>query len=155
LSVDSQAPDEAGAESLTFDGLNVLLGFHLRQAQGNMHRQLLTILGDLELTQKQSAMLWLIGANPGSSQIGLGGALRIDRATTMTVIDRLDERGLIVRQRSKIDRRRHEIYLTPEGQKLLVKVKARLIDHEQQFAQRFSAEELTTFVGFLERLYDR
>lgn len=145
--------EEPVAPGLDFDGLETLPGFHLRQAQGVMHRRIIEVLGKVDLTQKQAATLWLIGANPGSSQIGLGGALRMDRATTMAIVDKLEGRGLVVRQRSKIDRRRHELYLTPAGQKLLVKVKGVIREHEAQFASRFNEAELQILVTLLQRIY--
>jgi DNA-binding MarR family transcriptional regulator len=145
--------EDVADPGLNFDALDQMLGFHLRQAQGTMHRQIIVVLAKVDLTQKQSATLWLIGSNPGASQIAIGGALRMDRATTMAVIDKLEARKLVVRQRSAVDRRRHELYLTPTGQKLLVEVKAMVKAHEQAFADRFTAAELETLVGLLKRLY--
>ncbi|KQY29984.1 hypothetical protein ASD21_12735 [Caulobacter sp. Root1455] len=145
--------DDAAEPGLDFDTLDQVLGFHVRQAQGTMHRNIIAVLAKADLTQKQSATLWLIGSNPGASQIAIGGALRMDRATTMAVIDKLEARNLVVRQRSAVDRRRHELYLTPAGQKLLVEVKAMVKAHEQAFADRFTAAELETLIDLLKRLY--
>lgn len=138
---------------LDFDELDQVLGFHVRQAQGTMHRRIIEVLSSVDLTQKQAGALWLIGANPGTSQIGVGGALRMDRATTMAIIDRLEGRSLVVRQRSTIDRRRHELYLTPAGQKLLVQVKKLVKGHEHKFAERFTPEELDSLISLLQRVY--
>lgn len=143
----------SGGAVLNFDELDQVLGFHIRQAQGTMHRRFIEALAAVELTQKQAGAVWLIGANPGASQIGIGGALRMDRATTMAIIDKLEGRELVVRQRSTVDRRRHELYLTPAGQKLLVKVKKLVKDHEHKFAARFSESELTTLIDLLKRVY--
>lgn len=147
--------DDAAATGLVmnFDELDQVLGFHVRQAQGTMHRRIIEVLTSVDLTQKQAGALWLIGANPGTSQIGIGGALRMDRATTMAIIDRLENRDLVVRQRSIIDRRRHELYLTPAGQKLLVQVKKVVKDHERKFAERFTAGEQATLISLLQRVY--
>lgn len=147
--------DEVGGAGavLNFDELDRVLGFHIRQAQGTMHRRFIEALSAVDLTQKQSGALWLVGANPGASQIGIGNALRMDRATTMAIIDKLEARDLVVRQRSTVDRRRHELYLTPEGQKLLVKVKKLVKDHERSFSERFSDDELATLVDLLRRVY--
>jgi len=146
------AEDTAPAE-LAFDQLDAFLGFHVRQAQGTLHRRIIAALSGMELTQKLAAVVWLVGANPGASQIAIGGALRMDRATTMNLVDKLEARGAVVRQRSIVDRRRHELYLTPAGQKLLVEVKATVKELERQFAERFSSEELETLVSLLKRLY--
>lgn len=151
---DLTSDDIGGAGAvLAFDELDEVLGFHVRQAQGTMHRRIIEALSSVELTQKQAGALWLVGANPGASQIGVGGALRMDRATTMAIIDKLEGRGLVVRQRSTVDRRRHELYLTPAGQKLLVKVKKLVKDHERKFAERFSEDELATLIDLLRRVY--
>ncbi len=152
-SADLATAEDVVESGLDFDTLDQVLGFHVRQAQGTMHRHIIAVLAEADLTQKQSATLWLIGSNPGASQIAIGGALRMDRATTMAVIDKLEARNLVVRQRSAVDRRRHELYLTPAGQKLLVDVKAMVKAHEQSFADRFTADELDTLIGLLKRLY--
>ena len=154
--IEDNTPEDSGATGavLDFDELDQVLGFHVRQAQGTMHRRIIEVLSTADLTQKQAGSLWLIGANPGTSQIGVGGALRMDRATTMAIIDKLEGRDLVVRQRSTVDRRRHELYLTPTGQKLLVKVKKLVKDHERKFAARFSESELTTLIELLRRVYD-
>ncbi len=150
-STPAEAADTAAV--MNFDDLDQVLGFHVRQAQGTMHRRVITVLARVELTQKHAATLWLVGANPGTSQIALGGALRMDRATTMAIIDKLEGRGLVVRQRSLVDRRRHELFLTPAGQKMLVKVKSLIKEHERQFAERFTQAELATLVSLLQRIY--
>lgn len=152
-SAELSTAEDATDPGLDFDTLDQVLGFHVRQAQGTMHRQIIAVLAKVDLTQKQSATLWLIGSNPGASQIAIGGALRMDRATTMATIDKLEARDLVVRQRSAIDRRRHELYLTPAGQKLLVEVKALVKAHERSFADRFTSAELDTLIGLLKRLY--
>lgn len=148
-------PEDIGAAGaiLNFDQLDKVLGFHIRQAQGTMHRRIIETLASVDLTQKQAASLWLVGANPGASQIGIGGALRMDRATTMAIIDRLEGRDLVVRKRSMVDRRRHELYLTPEGQKMLVQVKKLVKAHETKFSERFTPEELNTLITLLARIY--
>jgi len=153
VSPESSVAEDVADSSLNFDALDQVLGFHVRQAKGTMHRRIIAVLAKVDLTQKQSATLWLIGANPGASQIAIGGALRMDRATTMAVIDKLEARKLVVRQRSAVDRRRHELYLTPGGQKLLVEVKTVVKAHEKAFADRFTPAELEALVELLKRLY--
>src|SRR4051812_12902154 len=106
-----ESRDEASIPDLMFAELDSLLGYHLRRAQGAMHRHYVATVAELNLTQKQTATLWLVSANPGVSQVSVAGALDMDRATMMAVTDRLDERGLLVRKRSSVDRRRQELYL--------------------------------------------
>ena len=136
---------------LMFQELDGLLGYHLRRAQGAMHRDYMAAVAGLELTQKQTATLWLIHANPGVAQVSVAAALGMDRATMMSVTDRLEERGLLVRKRSNVDRRRQELYLTPAGQSILRKVKTRIAQHETRIKAMFEPAELEQLLAALKK----
>jgi DNA-binding MarR family transcriptional regulator len=137
---------------LMFQELDCLLGYRLRRAQGTMHRDYLAAVADLNLTQKQTAALWLIGANPGISQVTVAAALGMDRATMMAVVDKLEGRGMVRRKRSSMDRRRQELLLTPAGQKTLKTVKARIAEHETRFTSRFKSAELAALLAALQKI---
>jgi len=148
------ANDELQGPELMFEELDGLLGYRLRRAQGAMHRDYMATVAGLELTQKQTATLWLINANPGVAQVSVAAALGMDRATMMAVTDRLEDRGLLVRKRSTVDRRRQELHLTPAGQSALRKVKARIVGHEQRFKSLFKPAELAALLSALEKFRD-
>jgi len=147
----NELSEEPSGSDLMFEALDSLLGYHLRRAQGAMHRHYVGVVADLNLTQKQTATLWLIGANPGVSQVSVAGALGMDRATMMQVTDRLEERELLIRKRSSVDRRRQELYLTSAGNRLLKKVKSRIDAHEEQFKSLFTRAELDALVAALRK----
>jgi DNA-binding MarR family transcriptional regulator len=148
---DEELNDESSGSELMFEQLDSLLGYHLRRAQGAMHRHYMGVVAEFNLTQKQTATLWLIGANPGVSQVAVAGALGMDRATMMQLTDRLEERDLLIRKRSSIDRRRQELYLTPGGTRMLKKVKSRIAEHEEQFKALFTRAELDALVAALRK----
>ena len=148
----AEAPETAGG--LDIGELQDLLGFHIRFAHLAMYRDWAASLKACDLTQKQFAVLSLIRSNPGCSQIALGGALGTDRATMMAVIDRLEDRGLLIRQRSKVDRRRQELSLTTAGEALLVEAGALIARHESRFRSVFTPAELDTLTGWLRRIYE-
>jgi DNA-binding MarR family transcriptional regulator len=154
---ESNAKPEEKAENrespkLMFEGLDGLLGYRLRRAQGAMHRDYMAAVAGLDLTQKQTATLWLINGNPGVSQVSVAAALGMDRATMMAVVDRLEEHGLVIRKRSNTDRRRQKLYLTPAGQIMLRKVKARIAKHEERLKSLFTAAELAALLAALQKL---
>lgn len=153
LKPDDSADTIQGPE-LMFEELDGLLGYRLRRAQGAMHRDYMATVADLELTQKQTATLWLINANPGVSQVSVASALGMDRATMMVITDRLEERGLIIRKRSSVDRRRQELYLTPAGIARLRKVKARIAGHEARIKSMFKPAELAALLAALQKFQD-
>lgn len=149
------ANEEMPGPELMFAELDGLLGYHMRRAQGAMHRDYMASVAGLDLTQKQTATLWLINSNPGVSQVSIASALGMDRATMMSVTDRLEDRGLLIRKRSEVDRRRQELYLTPAGQTMLRKVKSRIAEHEARFKALFKPAELAALVEALQRFQNR
>jgi MarR family transcriptional regulator, organic hydroperoxide resistance regulator len=146
--------DEPEVPELMFHELDGLLGYRLRRAQGAMHRDFMAALADLGITQKQAAVMWLVNANPGVSQVSVAAALGMDRATMMALIDRLEDRELIVRKRSTVDRRRQELHLTPPGQNMLRKAKTRVAAHEERFKALFKPAELATLLAALQKFQD-
>jgi len=137
---------------LDFAGLDQLLGYHLRRAQGAVHRDYLSILGALKLTQKQTAVMWLVQGNPGVAQGAVGAALGMDRATMMALVDRLEARGFLRRIRSRVDARRRELHATPAGVQLLGLVRERIDRHETRMKGQFNTAELRTLQRLLQRL---
>ena len=139
---------------LMFEELDGLLGYRLRRAQGTMHRDFMAAVASLDLTQNQAATLWLIHSNAGVAQVSVAAALGMDRATMMAIVDRLEDRGLVIRKRSSADRRRQELYLTPAGQNTLRKAKARIAKHEERFRSLFTAAEFESLLNALQKLRD-
>lgn len=145
---------EADADAvLEPDGLEKIIGLHLKLAQAATHRSFLEQLAPLDVTQKQVTVLWLIDANPGVSQIKLAKTLNMDRATMMAIVDKLDGRDLLERKRSKIDRRRQRLFLTHDGEALLSKAKELIAEHERQIRARIGEEKITDLVAALKRIY--
>jgi MarR family transcriptional regulator, organic hydroperoxide resistance regulator len=138
--------------SLSFAGLDQLLGYRLRRAQGAVHRDYLLTLGGLKLTQKQTAVMWLVIDNPGVAQGAIGNALGMDRATMMVLVNRLEARGLLQRRKSSVDARQRELQPTPEGLRLMAQVRRRIARHEARVKRLFSATELRTLTRLLQRL---
>src|SRR5690349_19202188 len=100
----------AGGANRTTDlvrsGMDGFLGYHLRLAYLAISRHFAKVMAPVDLTQKQLGVLWLIGANGGVSQIAIARELGMDRASMMAIVDRLQDRGLVVRERSRHDGRR-------------------------------------------------
>ncbi len=72
-----------------------------------------------DLTPVQYAALATIGTNPGIDQITLAGLIAYDRTTITGVVDRLVQKGLLLRRASSRDRRARELQLTEQGRKTL------------------------------------
>jgi DNA-binding MarR family transcriptional regulator len=133
-------------------GMDDLLGYQLRLAYIAISRHFSGAMANFDLTQKQTGVLWLIGANGGVSQISLAKKLDMDRASMMAIIDRLQARDLVVRERSRHDGRRQELYLTSKGRRVLSQAKAALAKHEKWMTDRFSESELASLMDMLRRI---
>lgn len=72
-----------------------------------------------DLTPVQYAALAETEAHPGLDQATLAGLIAYDRSTIGGVIDRLVQKGCVVRQVSGRDRRSRELRLTETGQQVL------------------------------------
>lgn len=117
-----------------------------------MHRDFIRSLKPTDLTQKQLAVLLLVQENPGLSQIQLCALLAADPNTMMAFVDRLTERDLIRRIRSRVDRRKVELHPTAEGLAVLDHALALVEVHEHRFSSRFDPSELLQLMDFLARL---
>jgi DNA-binding MarR family transcriptional regulator len=134
--------------------LNDIVGFHIRLAHVAVYRHFTEAFSDLELTQKQVSVLWLIGDHPGISQIAVGQRLQMDRATTMTIVNRLQERDYLRRERSTSDARKQAMFLTPDGAKALAKARDAIAAHEAWLKGRFSPDEVKKLVEMLTRIHE-
>lgn len=142
-----------GPAELVDGGLEALLGFHVRMANVAIYRDFTSAMSKLDITQRQAATLSLVEANPGTSQVAIANKLNSDRATIMAMVDRLEARGLLTRTRSREDRRRQELYLTPLGQKTCKDARALIGEHERRFTSMFTKDELEAFLDALKRVH--
>ena len=148
---DASSPDPGAPDLGALDGI---VGFHIRLAHGAVYRHFSETFTGLDLTQKQVSVLWLVGDRPGIAQIALGGQLRMDRATTMTIVNRLQDREYLRRERSSSDGRKQSLYLTPCGESALAEAKQCIECHEAWLKSRFTPDEIEKLVEMLSRIHD-
>jgi DNA-binding MarR family transcriptional regulator len=149
MSDDTDVFPAAPGVELSLGGLDQLLGFHLRLAHVAIYRDFAASMAQFDLNQMRFATLQLISANPAVSQVDLAATLGTDRATMMAMIDRLEQRGLVVRKRSTADRRRQELMLTPAGETMLKQAHAMILEHEKRFTERLAPGELEGLIAGL------
>jgi DNA-binding MarR family transcriptional regulator len=131
-----------------------ILGFHIRLAHGAVYRHFNETFLELDLTQKQVSVLWLVHDHPGMAQADLGRTLQMDRATVMAIINRLQHKGLLVRGASAVDRRRQTLTVTKTGERALAIAQEAIAQHEAWLKRRFSPAEVSTLIELLSRIHE-
>ncbi len=97
----------------------------LRPALLRLARNLRRETDALGVTSHQATLLALVDAQPGLSLRELAGADGISAPSLSGHVDRLETAGLVRRVRSKDDRRRVGLELTPDGRAVLERARAR------------------------------
>ena len=111
---------------------------------------------ELGVTAGQATLLSLIGSQPGITGRELADAERISAPGMSAHLERLEEAGLIVRERGT-DRRRVGVSLTPEGERVLRSVRRKRTAWLAERLSELSAEEreaIDAAVGPLGRLLE-
>ena len=135
------------------DGRN-LVGFHLRWSERAVYRQFSETFAQLDLTQKQVSVLWLVADHPDIAQTGLAQRMRMDRATTMAIVNRLEAKGYLTRSKSSSDGRKQALNLTVAGRKALSTAKRAIQQHEQWLKSRFNEREVSKLIELLSRIHE-
>jgi DNA-binding MarR family transcriptional regulator len=130
-----------------------LLGFNIRRAQIALWRDFGRSVAEGAIRPGMFSLMVLVEANPGIAQVDLSRELDQDKATIVGLIDQLQRRRWLLRRRSKVDQRRHGIFLTATGRRNLASMKREMLEHEQRFTRLFTADEMTTLITLLRRIH--
>jgi len=98
------------------------------------------------------AVLALLEEDPRETQAAIADALGYDRSHVVRLLDELEERDLVARKRDPEDRRRHVVKMTPEGRKMLAKLRAIVARLEDHFLAPLDRDERAALHALLVRL---
>lgn len=76
-------------------------------------------IADLGITLREYVVMTEVQAAPGRSQLAVARAAAVDKSMMVTAVDRLETRGLLLREPQPTDRRIRALSLTDEGQRVL------------------------------------
>jgi len=142
---------EPGREALP-PSMRDRIPFLLYRAAEQSHSLANDMLARTGLTARQVGILTLVIEREPMTQKALGELLRIDRTTMVSLIDDLEGKGFVERQRHPRDRRAFLVWPTDSG--LAAKVEAIGILDEQQhhFLAPLTAAEQQQLGALLKRL---
>ncbi len=91
---------------------------------------------------------------PVRTQAALAQAINADKSRIISVLDELQDRGLIRRQPDEADRRVHLLSLTPAGDKLRRSVEAAIRRREEEVLAMLAPGDRDAFLRSLKALYE-
>lgn len=95
------------------------IGFLVNRVAEHMKCTATSELAPLGLGPREYGCLLIVAAFGPLSQRDLGARRRIDRSTVVEIVDKLEQRGFVVRAQSPGDRRCHQITITDLGRSVL------------------------------------
>ena len=131
--------------------IDSLVGYNLRRAAARQRERFRNVFTPYDIRPVQLTALTIILHNDRLGQSALGKAMDIKRANVVKLLDELEQRGLIKRTTSAVDRRAYELRLTPGGKKLTRELLALHQKLEADLAMSLGREELEQLVKLLRK----
>lgn len=146
------ARKNAANENVDFGPLADWVGFHLRLAQTASFQAFVQEAHEVDLSPGRFATLLLIGRNPGISQTALAAANGRDKSTLTPILEDLERRGFIVRDKMKTDRRSYQLTLTDAGKKMLDQLVVCAKRHDENLDRIIGAKDRVKFIKILQKI---
>ena len=102
-------------------------------------------LGERGLTQGEAHILAMLAHSVPAKVADLHRGLAHKRSTLTSILDRLEDRGLIKREVGETDRRTFLVMLTAKGRKLARRVSRHLSDLERDVVRRVRPADIKGF----------
>ena len=126
--------------------LRNLVGYQMKRAFMVIQADLLKTLKPFDLRMLTYTALVLIVDNPGMRQSQLADAMEIERPNLVVIIDELERRELIVRDRVPTDRRAYALKATLAGRQLYEKAVSAVNAHEDALLKSVDEEMLANML---------
>jgi DNA-binding MarR family transcriptional regulator len=123
------------------------------RAGGILEREAGRLFRASRVSAAQFNVLNLLAGNPGGMRgAELAMSLVVDPSSATYLLDQLEQRKLITRQRKEDDRRALQVLLTPAGKRLHAKLATLYQRALEYMVESFEPDELTGAQSFLEKL---
>lgn len=128
------------------------LGYKFKLVSQLMYRDFLEQLEPLGLTPFHYVVLCCLWEEDGLSASDIADKLKQLGATLTGVVDRMEERDLVKRERDVSDRRIVRIWLTNEGRRLMKILPLKSAETIKKATKGISEEEQKTILKLLEQI---
>ncbi len=128
------------------------VGRLIKQVFNSLVRRIDARMQPLELTAMQGEPVLLLWLKRADTVAALARETRVDCGAMTRMLDRLEEKQLVRRQRSVEDRRVVHLHLTVKGQKVARTIMPVVMEELEAHLSDFRKDELTTLIGLLSRM---
>jgi DNA-binding MarR family transcriptional regulator len=147
------AVQEAAEQPLKQDVLLGLVGYNCRRAYLAILPLFVERMEQHDLRTIDFSVLSLLKANPNITQKRLSQAINVSPPNLATLLDKLEERGLLTRQRNPLDKRSQTLVLTATGMRLCGKAETTASELEQEATAMLTVSEREQLLGLLQKIF--
>jgi DNA-binding MarR family transcriptional regulator len=132
-------------------GVEPSLGYFLSTARNVLAGRMDRAVAPLGLTSSQIGVILLLWFERARTPNEMSRVLSYDTGSMTRMLDRLEKKGFLVRQRSQSDRRVVELALTAQGRDAAQQLPDLIATVMTEQLRGFAPEEVTTLVHLLRR----
>jgi DNA-binding MarR family transcriptional regulator len=149
----SEEPDDPWLKrEAELGSLATCIPFLLRLTADDVFREFRRRVGDPDIAPGRFPALALIDHDPGINQTELARRLGRDKSSITPIIDDLEERNLVRRERLTQDRRHYGLSLTQQGQVMLRQLSRYVDEQEKAFEEVVGSADFALFTRVLRRI---
>jgi len=148
-------PKSAPKVQVNDETLQRFLGYHLKRGFNVVQTDLGKTLKPFDLRMLTYSALVLIADNPGLSQSQLADAMDIERPNLVVIVDELEQRELISRERVPTDRRAYALQVTLKGKRLCERAVTAVSSHEEALFAGIDTQTRASIVTALQLIQQR
>lgn len=137
-----QAARALAAEEDTDEDWAIRLGFYIHDASRLRRIVYDTALKPLGVTRSQAWVIAYLSRKDGMPQSVLANQLDLGKVALGGLVDRLEATGLVERRADAEDRRVKRIFLTPEGRKIVARMRKIAVATNTEILQSISPEDV-------------
>jgi DNA-binding MarR family transcriptional regulator len=143
----SEKAEKPALGKVNYDTLNGFMGYHLKRASNLMITDLNATLKPFGLRLLSYTALVFIVDNPGMRLSSLAKAMDVERPNLVVIIDMLESREMINRERVQTDRRAYALNITLAGRQLCEKATAAVRAHEERLTRDLDSKTRETVIA--------
>ncbi|WP_348789120.1 MarR family transcriptional regulator [Leifsonia sp. NPDC080035] len=106
----------------------------------------------LDLSPREAGAIRVLGRTPGLSQRELAARLGTVPARLVALVDELERKGLVVRERNEADRRNYVLSLSEPGERLLGQLRGVAQEHQADMLSPLDSDEQRALAALLHKL---